>query len=224
MGEKLLLVRHGEGEHNLTGRLNGLSSQKRGEVIPLTHLGRRQMGLTSLRLEEATKVDVILSSPIARAVESAKIVARRFNRGVIIDSLLNERDFGVYDGKTINDILGPAMPGDTRSEQERLSEWVHRCIKMGDGMESSESLEQSMRMLFYFVRRSLLETTLGVSHSDTIRTAAAVAMGQSELSLSDKAIPYGSLTVISLPLHGNPELIAVGVMEIDPHLASYLRS
>jgi len=97
--ETIILVRHGQAEHNL-GHLTGGWSQ-----TALTELGRRQVELLAARLKkELDGIDyAFYSSDIRRAVETAKIIAdaigqppepeeslREFNNGIAADKTTEE--------------------------------------------------------------------------------------------------------------------------------------
>ena len=66
---KLYFVRHGESEWNTVGRICGATD------IPLTDRGREMAKETAARIiEEGIKIDKIISSPLSRAYETAKII------------------------------------------------------------------------------------------------------------------------------------------------------
>ena len=69
----ICIVRHGETDWNLDGRIQGQMD------IPLNSNGRIQAELcaTAINFE---KWDVIVSSTLKRAKETAEIIANKFNR------------------------------------------------------------------------------------------------------------------------------------------------
>lgn len=88
----MLLVRHGQSEWNATGRWQG------GADPDLTDLGRRQALHASDRIGD---VDVIVSSPLIRALETAQIISARLGIGpVMVEPDLAERDAGEWEGLT----------------------------------------------------------------------------------------------------------------------------
>lgn len=90
-GTRLLLVRHGESTWNADGRWQGQADP------PLSSLGERQA------TEAATRVDgfdAIWSSDLARARQTAEIVASRLEIDVRLDARLRERDAGEWQGHT----------------------------------------------------------------------------------------------------------------------------
>ena len=90
----IYLIRHGETDWNLQGKLQGR------EDIELNDTGRMQAGKSAIALKD-TGVKVILTSPLIRAVETANIISESLEGSyVIIEEDLIERDFGVLSGMT----------------------------------------------------------------------------------------------------------------------------
>jgi broad specificity phosphatase PhoE len=100
-----LLVRHGETDWNREGRWQGHSDTH------LNELGREQAARVAAQLDG---VDVIYSSDLARAKETADVVARRLGLDVLVDGRLRERSFGAWEGKT-----GPEIEAEFRDAHAR---------------------------------------------------------------------------------------------------------
>ena len=89
---RILLVRHGESEWNALGRWQGQADP------PLTNLGRLQARNAS---ELVGSVEVVASSHLQRAHETAEIIAAQIGIGpVVVDPDLQERDAGEWSGLT----------------------------------------------------------------------------------------------------------------------------
>ena len=90
----IYLVRHGESESNAAGLLAGSNTD-----TPLTQKGRDQAVETG-RLLQAKQVDLVVSSPLSRAQETAQIIAKEigFTGHVRLNDVLIERDFGSASG------------------------------------------------------------------------------------------------------------------------------
>ncbi len=86
---KIILVRHGETDWNLKHIMQGITD------IPLNEKGKEQALMVSKKLEN-TKIDVCFSSPLIRAVETAKIIT---DLDIIIDKRIIERSVGSLEGK-----------------------------------------------------------------------------------------------------------------------------
>lgn len=93
----LLLIRHGETDWNMDGRYTGQSD------IPLNDNGRAQARQAAAQLA-ANPPDVVVSSDLERARETAVIIAAPFNLPVITDPRLREVNQGVWEGMYFPDI------------------------------------------------------------------------------------------------------------------------
>jgi uncharacterized phosphatase len=90
----LALVRHGQTDWNLYDLLQGSSD------IPLNDTGRAQAREAARLLSDA-HWDRIVTSPLVRAVETARIIAGECGiRDVELDGALVERDYGDAEGIT----------------------------------------------------------------------------------------------------------------------------
>lgn len=93
---RLLLVRHGQSEWNAAGRMQGHADPS------LTDLGRQQSQAAARALGS---VEAIVSSSLARALETAAVIAEELGVGpVIVDEALRERHVGEWQGLTRGDI------------------------------------------------------------------------------------------------------------------------
>ncbi|TIA86444.1 hypothetical protein E3P99_03677 [Wallemia hederae] len=91
----LELIRHGETEYNITGRVQGQLD------IPLNDAGRLQCTLLANRLKDA-QYDAIYTSDLSRTYETAAIVATHHSSTPLIkDTRLRERSFGQYQGQKL---------------------------------------------------------------------------------------------------------------------------
>ena len=91
----LILVRHGQTTANAEGRLIGRAD------TPLTELGRAQAEAVARALATSAHPGVrIVSSPLARALETARAIQRTLGAGadIEVDDRWIELDYGEYDG------------------------------------------------------------------------------------------------------------------------------
>src|SRR3989344_3086192 len=96
-GNKYFVMRHGESEGNL-GKLVSVSY---GKEDNLTKNGGKQVKESSLRLKNE-KIDLIFSSPIERARETAEIACSTLDldkNKIIVDDRLREMTIPDYEGK-----------------------------------------------------------------------------------------------------------------------------
>src|SRR5258706_3842316 len=101
----IYIIRHGETEWNLGKRMQGQTD------IPLNQRGHQQATAISKHLRNVP-LDVIYSSPLARAFETDQTIANnQQNKEIITNSLLLERGFGENEGKSHDEFnsLHPAF-------------------------------------------------------------------------------------------------------------------
>ncbi len=91
---KVYLIRHGETGWNRIHKLQGQSD------IELNDVGRELAYLTAMGLKD-TDFDLIYSSPLIRAYETAKIIRGDRDTDIIMDRRLLEIDFGEGEGGPI---------------------------------------------------------------------------------------------------------------------------
>ncbi len=94
---RIVAIRHGETAWNVEGRIQGHHD------VPFNELGRWQ----AERLAQALmpdRLDLIYSSDLRRAAETAEAVARRCSVSVVHDVGLRERDFGHFQGQTFQEV------------------------------------------------------------------------------------------------------------------------
>ena len=158
----ILLARHGETDWNRELRFQGRADPA------LNELGRRQARELADRLA-GLGVDAVYTSPLARARETAEIVAERIGAPVEVDEELSEVDVGEWQGLTRAEI------------EERFPEAFRRWIAHGPGWEQGETYEQMTerigRALDRIARRHPRGTVLVVTHGGPVRAAYVLANG-----------------------------------------------
>jgi broad specificity phosphatase PhoE len=158
----LLLVRHGETDWNRDGRWQGQSD------TPLNELGRRQARELAEELDDA---DVVYSSDLARARETAEILAERLGLEVRLDPRLRERAFGAWEGLTTAEI--------GRGFTDAHGRWQAGEGFGADDAEPFEAFGQRVRaFLTEVLHRHPRETVLVVGHGGSIRVVHALATGR----------------------------------------------
>ena len=97
---KIYLVRHGQNVDNKNGILNGHRD------LPLTDLGYEQaLNLARHLKSENQKFDLVLSSPLSRAYDTAKTITNELHlTDPVKEELLIERNFGIMSGKKVDEI------------------------------------------------------------------------------------------------------------------------
>lgn len=108
---KLIITRHGETEENKQGILQGQMPGK------LSSLGIDQAKKLAERLSEE-KLSVIYSSDLARAVETAKEIAKFHPKiNLVLTKELREKDHGSYTGKKVTEVDWKKKPLDLESKE-----------------------------------------------------------------------------------------------------------
>ena len=116
----LILVRHGETDWNRDGIWQG-----HGDPT-LNDLGRSQAAALAERLADV-EIDVLYSSDLRRAMETAEIVGRALGLAVSPDSGLREIDIGSWSGLTRSQIA-ERYPGMERLDGETNEAFDTRVI------------------------------------------------------------------------------------------------
>ena len=93
---QLLLVRHGESEGNITQSLQGRDD-------PLTARGREQAGRIAAHLARRGDIHTIYASPLARALETSRIIGAAIGREPQLREGLAEIDVGDARGMRFKD-------------------------------------------------------------------------------------------------------------------------
>ena len=128
--KKLYFVRHGLSESNVQGRFSGRTD------TPLTGEGRAQAKSTGRRAQKL-KIDKIVSSPLSRAYDTAKIIAKEINypeNKIELNPLLVERSFGSIEGK----LWSPDINLDGISDIETVENLVLRAGEVLDWLKLLE--------------------------------------------------------------------------------------
>jgi 2,3-bisphosphoglycerate-dependent phosphoglycerate mutase len=129
-------MRHGQSHVNLTD----LTSTHRDE--PLTDVGRAQATVAAAYIAEHIAPDVIYTSTVARAAETAAIVARASGLEAVPDDRLREIGTSYPDGTAVREAdLAPYFPDmwGTLRPYEPVSEggesWMHFRSRVGSFIE-----------------------------------------------------------------------------------------
>ena len=95
---KLILIRHGETTWNVIGRYQGQADP------PLNERGHQQAQKVALELKEQTHLEVLFTSPLQRAKQTAQEIATQLNLPLFEDSRLMEIHQGNWQTKLRSEI------------------------------------------------------------------------------------------------------------------------
>lgn len=167
----IALLRHGQTDWNIDFRLQGTSD------IPLNETGLAQARAAAEAI--SSQWDVIVSSPLDRAVKTAQIVAERHALGELqIEPLLLERSFGEAEGML-------------------YTEWREKFSDSKvPGGESIEELEaRCHRLLAHLASKYRGKRVLTVSHGALIRKLLNIA-SNGQLPREGERLGNASMSVL----------------------------
>lgn len=170
---RLGLLRHGQTDWNVDFRLQGVTD------IPLNATGVEQANRAAEAIV-ASDWDLLLSSPLSRALDTAKIISQRTGlRAPETEELLLERAFGEAEGLT-------------------HQQWKERYanLKVLPGGESLDELEIRVKLLLAaMAARYEGKRVLAVSHGALIRKIIRVVSNR-QLPLEGDRFANASLSTI----------------------------
>lgn len=174
--KRLILVRHGQTEWNIERRYQGQTDTQ------LTDFGRQQMARSAHMLADSN-IDQIIASPLARAKESADIVAQSLQLQVAIEPRFVEMSLGAWEGKSY--VLGRKTEewfetaphgGETGAEfRRRVGGWLQ------EQTHSHKNLEQTILIVVHglvvqVILSELLAEPFDVWHRRPIRNGAITSL------------------------------------------------
>jgi len=176
----ILMARHGETDWNRESRFQGHADTQ------LNESGREQAQELADRLARE-RITVVYASPLARALETAEIVADRLGLDVETVEGLREVDVGSWSGLTRAEI------------EERFPEGFRRWIEFDHGWDGGESYEELgvrvLAALRKLAARHPGERVLVVSHGGPMRAALASSSSSSYADARRLAKPIGNCDV-----------------------------
>lgn len=162
-GNRYFVMRHGEAESNVAGIL----STKDTPPLHLTERGRKKV-LDTVEQLKSLRIELIISSPFARAQETAQLVSRALNIPAQIDDRLKETQFGdSLQGKPIADFY-KIMP--------TFDAWL--VAAPAEGGESYRDLLRRMGGFLYDVeKKHANKRILLITHGDPATALFDVCAG-----------------------------------------------
>ena len=163
---RLYLVRHGETESNRLGLALGQDD------VPLNELGRRQAGQVARALARQP-LAAVYSSPLQRALSTARAIAEPHGLEVRVEERLIEMDIGEVEGLTFAEVrsryseflemwASPEGPTRPMPGGERLLDVQERAWSMVDELAARHGEEAVAAVSHNFVILSLLARVLGI--------------------------------------------------------------
>ena len=94
---QILFIRHGETDWNVEKRIQGQTD------IPLNEKGIKQAGDCARALKNS-HYDLIISSPLLRALSTAKIINKQTKLPLLVNDAFKERSFGEAEGMSLTEL------------------------------------------------------------------------------------------------------------------------
>lgn len=180
---RFVLLRHGQTPMSAAKQYSGHSNPE------LTELGLEQARAAARTLRDRGGIDVIVSSPLTRCLQTAEAAADELGLQVEVVDKLIEQDFGAWEGKTFEE----AHALDPRLHDE----WLADPSLAPPGGESLQKLHNRVRS----VRRDLQEryagqTVLVVSHVSPIKSFVRQAIDAGPHVVARMFLDLASLSVV----------------------------
>ena len=148
---KLIMVRHGESDHNVNDLVQGHTPSK------LTPKGKFQAKSVANFLK-TENINKIYSSDLTRAKETAEIINESFNKDLQFFKVLRERSFGDYENGSFEDFHKAVAESNKKYHQ----------FKPKNGESCEEKGEKMMEFINQISKENEKNTVLIVTHGGNI--------------------------------------------------------
>lgn len=134
--KKLYFVRHGQSEMNVLGHFAGHTD------TPLTEEGKRQAQQAGRELKNK-KIDIIVSSPLSRAHDTAKLIAKEIGyhpKEIRTTDLLRERFYGTAEDTPYSKDEGHLENFEGFETEEEMLERAEEILRQLESLEANHIL------------------------------------------------------------------------------------
>jgi probable phosphomutase (TIGR03848 family) len=181
----------------------GRSIAGRSPGVSLNQRGLQQAEALALRMAELP-ISAVYSSPLDRAVQTARAIAERKGLRVEQREGLNEIDFGDWTGKQL-------------AELQPVAEWQHfntyrSGTRIPGGETMQEVLARALNELADVARLRSSSLVAVVSHGDVLRSLICHFLGVSLDLMLRLEIDPASVSIVELQPYG-PRVLLVNGME-----------
>jgi broad specificity phosphatase PhoE len=185
---RILLIRHGSTDllgHVLYGRASG---------VHLNSEGLRQAELIAHNLKQQYSLEAIYSSPLDRAVETAKPIAEASGKPLFVDEGITEIDFGEWVGKSFRELKD--IEGWMSFNKQRSTSWAP------GGESMLEVQARAWRAIEAASNRNNTEGAVAmISHGDVIRCVLLLVLGMPLDHIHRLEIAPGSVSEVVFSEH-----------------------
>ncbi|MFJ5555904.1 bifunctional RNase H/acid phosphatase [Streptomyces sp. NPDC093250] len=188
-----VLLRHGETPLTPQKRFSGSG----GSDPSLSAVGREQAERVAAALARRGTVQAVVASPLARARETAGIVAARLGLDVSVDDGLRETDFGAWEGLTFGEVR--------ERYPEDLDAWLSSpdAEPTGGGESFAATAARVAAARDKLIAAYAGRTVLLVTHVTPIKTFVRLALGAPPEALFRMELSAASLSAVAYYADGN---------------------
>ena len=208
MKTTLLLVRHGETEWNTLGKFQGCTD------IELSKNGINQA--ENLKSKLNGEFDVIYSSPLKRAYETAKIVTKDTNKDVKILEDIREINFGEWEGLTISQI--------SEKYPEIFKAWrtdKKEAPFLGGDASTKNAVNRALRCIMDIIKKNKGKKIVIVAHGGIIK-AALIGLFNWDMSMYHK-IALGNTCINTVTFNDELKPIIISINDTS-HLSESVKT
>ncbi len=179
----VILVRHGQTDDNVSGRISGQGP------APLNARGQEQARLAAEVLEPL-EVTHLFSSPVARARQTADILAERLQLDLEEIADLREVEYGDWEGKRFTEIRSDPVAHNVFHDP------FNAVFPNGEGLVAVQ--QRGVQAIESLCRTQPQGVLVLVSHGDVIRTTLAHYLRMSFNDYRRITLDNGALSVVEI--------------------------
>lgn len=181
---EIYFVRHGQTDYNILGKYYGKTD------IPLNKIGEKQAREMAKFLSRVP-IEKIITSPLKRAYDTARIIAEEREIPIEKEELLCEQDFGIFEGKSYIE-LQKEYPAELRAWNEDFSNTAPK------GGESFRQVRERIDRFIEKLREQEEERILLVAHKGSFGHFFASILGLSLEGFWNFTFEQGCYSKISI--------------------------
>ncbi|WP_231845403.1 MULTISPECIES: histidine phosphatase family protein [Pseudothermotoga] len=178
---KIFLVRHARTDWNDLGLWQGNCD------VPLNRAGFEEARKIAERFSKQN-VQIVYSSPLSRAHQTAKVISEMLKVPVVLDERLKECEISLWNGLTMQETL-------QRFEREYLI-WSTDPAAQIDGVESLQNVQNRIVQFFNELLQKSFESVVVVSHALSLRTLICWVLRLSLTEHRNFKLDNGSVSLI----------------------------
>ena len=198
----IIFLRHAQAKNNVERVLAG-----RKEGFPLTQTGLQQAEKIAKFLKPL-QISAIYSSPIERAISTAKLAAKNLNLEVKTDSRLTEIEMGMFSGMFYEEMF-------EKYGNVFLKFYQDNPIIEENGVETFSNVKKRvLDIVNYCSKEHKGQNVLLVTHMDPIKAMLSTILHLKPESLYELIIRNASLTILKKE-QNNYSLAAINSMDIE---------